>query len=273
MAQKRTIDCKIRSSQSYARLNYRQRDLWHGLIETVDDQGRMPGEITYIRSMVWPFDDIPLKDVDGDLSVLVKEEMVKIYEICGNKYLQIINWWKYQGGSWMGISNHPAPEGWTDRYRFHGKDNKIITRNWLELGGFNDSCLPANSKVVSDQVSPLPCHDDDDDVNDEGNADGDTNDDADANNCSSISFPSVWKEYTQKVTTDADWQPLMAIHAIPGDLKTALDELMASGRKLPRSPDRCVESVGYVVKQRAAKCDDDDYRKYIRGKYAAVVQH
>jgi hypothetical protein len=223
--------------------------------------------------MVWPFDDIAIKEVQSDIDILINEAMIQIYEVNNNKYLQIINWWKYQGGSWMGKSGHPAPAGWVDRYRYHGKDNKIITRNWSELGGFNDSCLPANSKAVSDQVSPLPCHDADDDVNDEGNADGDTNDDDDAKNCGGISFPSVWKEYTQKVTTDADWQPLIAIHAIPDDLKTALDELIAGNRKLPRAPDRCVESVQYVVNKRRNTSREDDPRKYVTGKYGAFVHH
>ena len=87
-----------------------------------------------------------------------------------------------------------------------------------------------------------------------------------------ISFPSVWKQYTQKVTEDKDWQPLKDICATPDDLKSALDELITSGLKLPRSPDRCVESVGYVVNKRKVN-SDDDYRKYITGKYANVVQH
>ncbi len=67
MGKKRIIDSKIRSSQTFASFNMRQRDLWHGLIACADDQGRMPGVPAYVRSVVWPYDDISLKDVEADL--------------------------------------------------------------------------------------------------------------------------------------------------------------------------------------------------------------
>src|SRR4030065_334081 len=64
---KRTLDSKIRKSQSFAKLNYRQRDLWQGIIAVVDDQGRMPGDARFIRAMVSPYDDISIAEVESDL--------------------------------------------------------------------------------------------------------------------------------------------------------------------------------------------------------------
>lgn len=51
---KRSIDSKIRKSYSFSRLTFRQRDLWHGLIESADDQGRMPADFNFVISQAWP---------------------------------------------------------------------------------------------------------------------------------------------------------------------------------------------------------------------------
>jgi hypothetical protein len=170
---KRLVDTKIRSSYSFSKLTFRQRDLWHGLIESVDDQGRMPGEPAYVRSMIWAYDDVPLIEVEEDLQVLVKEQMIHIYEKNGSRFLQIINWWKYQSSNWMGASNYPAPDGWLDRYRYHTKGNKIVLKNWGIEGGF----VNQDSNQDTNQDTSLHCSEDDDDVNDDVN--GDVNDDDD----------------------------------------------------------------------------------------------
>lgn len=174
MGKIRAIDTKIRKSQTYFRLTYRQRDLWHGLIESADDQGRMPGLATYIRSAVWPYDDISIDEIDKDIQVLLDGDFIMLYEKDGDKYLQIINWWKYQSGAWAGKSDHPEPDGWIDRCRYHGKGNNIVTKNWDSQGGFKNQ----DSALHSRQDSPLPCNDDDvndeEDVNDDGDGKDDT---------------------------------------------------------------------------------------------------
>ena len=130
---KRMIDGKIRHSQTFQKFTYRQRDLWHGLIEVADDQGRLPGNLPNVRSLVWPADDISLEDVDKDLSVLKRAGNIIRYDIEGCKYIQITNWQKYQAeAEWLGLSEYPHPTGWHDRARFHGKNRAIITLNWGE---------------------------------------------------------------------------------------------------------------------------------------------
>lgn len=127
------IDGKIRHSQTFQKFTYRQRDLWHGLIEVADDQGRLPGNLPNVRSLVWPADDISLEDVDKDLSAIKKVGNIIRYEVDGCKYIQITNWQKYQSeAEWLGLSDYPHPNGWHDRARFHGKNHAIITLNWNE---------------------------------------------------------------------------------------------------------------------------------------------
>jgi len=136
MSKKRTLDSKIRSSQTFFKLSFRQRDLWHGLIAVADDQGRMPGIPAFVRSKIWPYEDLPLNQVEDDLQELQEMGMIYLYEISDQIYLQLINWWKYQNPQWAGPSDYPAPGGWLDRERYHGKEHVIITNNWDTPGGF-----------------------------------------------------------------------------------------------------------------------------------------
>ena len=46
---------------------------------------------------------------------------------------------------------YPAPDGWQDRCRYHGKDNEIITQNWNKLP----------SPLRSELPTPLPSRDSD----------------------------------------------------------------------------------------------------------------
>jgi hypothetical protein len=169
MAKHRYIDPKIRRSESVAKLTYRQRDLWYGLILTADDQGRMKGRAELIRSDAWPLDDVPLADVQTDLDDMEKNDLIIQYEVDGNKYIQIKNWKKYQSGAeWLGASEYPAPEGWEDRYRYHGKGKTIVTSgNWYE-----DSVKSSTCSLPSFKVEDKSLHDVDDDVDDDPDDDG-----------------------------------------------------------------------------------------------------
>ena len=177
MATHRFIDPKIRRSESVSQLTFRQRDMWYGLILTVDDQGRCQANPALIRSVVWPLEDISLEDVKLDLQELEAHGFILGYEVEGKKYLQIQNWQVYQrDAEWLGYSKYPAPDGWCDRFRYHGKGRQIIqSDNW------NSNRLPNELKVFSSPLpnelkafsSPLPNHDVNGDVKGNGNEDGD----------------------------------------------------------------------------------------------------
>ena len=123
------LDGCIRSSETFASLTYRQRDLWQGLIVVADDQGRLRGAPALVRSQVWPYDDISLSDVETDLQRLAELGNILRYEVDGHQYLQLVNWWRYQHPQWVGLSDYPTPPGWTDRGRYHiGRE--VVTVNW-----------------------------------------------------------------------------------------------------------------------------------------------
>jgi len=166
MGKKRLLDSKIRKSQSFAELTYRQRDLWQGIITMADDQGRLPGAPAFIRSIVWPYDDITLKEVSEDLHAISDSGYITIYEADGGRYIQIVKWWCYQNLQWASPSDHPAPPGWVDRCRYHTTGNKIATEQWDSNGGYMQ--LP--SELPSVQGSGIESVN----VNDNGDVDDET---------------------------------------------------------------------------------------------------
>jgi len=172
MSKRRTIDPKIRSSQTFAMLTYRQRDLWQGMIEAgFDDQGRMPGHPAYVRSTVWPYDDVSLSEIEEDLNRLQELGMLFRYEKNGSIFAQAINWHYYQrDAEWLAQSDYPAADGWIAHARYHGKGKEgILTLNWDTR--LEPPTLP----------TPLPTHlpigIPTRDINVKGNGNGDDKDD------------------------------------------------------------------------------------------------
>lgn len=146
----RGISAEIRRSQTFGKLDYRERDLFQGLIERmVDDQGRALAEPALIRSEIWPYDDITLAEVEESLNSLASSDdpFIMIYTVNRKKYLQIINWWKWQRANMFFAhrSIYPAPEGWTDRVRINTKGQRMDIENWDLEGGFDGSQISADA--------------------------------------------------------------------------------------------------------------------------------
>ena len=185
MAKKRMIDGAFRITEAFGTLSYRQRDLWYGLISTADDQGRLIGHAAYVRSQVWPYDDIPLSEVSKDLEALEQAGFILIYTANESKYIQILKWHEQQReATWLAASELPAPDGWVDHARYHGKNGNIILLNWetrdepqsipckQEVSTLPESYLGATYPATSELPTPLPTqlprlNDDDDDDNED----------------------------------------------------------------------------------------------------------
>lgn len=228
MSKSRAIANTIRKSETFANFTYRQRDLWHGLISIADDQGRMPANPRFIRSQVWPYDDISEGEILTDLETIAKAGNIICYEADNRKYIQIINWWKYQKGEWFSKSDYPAPEGWVDRWRFHVKGNVIETHNWTSPGGFVDhptSQLPSElpstlpSELPSQLPPPLPARDDDDDVKGSGEVDDKVDGEVAPNGAppTSQKQPRTTEEIIQGIKTSHQ-KGLLEIQAIHDEL-------------------------------------------------------
>lgn len=134
MAEKRIITSDIWQDDWFGTLPMFEKLLWIGLFSRVaDDQGRMIDNAVVIRAMVFPYDDIPVNQIERALQTYEQCDKVIRYEIEGKKYLQIKNWWDHQQGQWATPSKHPAPEGWTDRVRSYIK-GVYREENWDKKG-------------------------------------------------------------------------------------------------------------------------------------------
>ena len=145
MTKRRMIHDCVWQSEAVASLDYRQRLLWIGLITTADDQGRGRAHPGLIRAAVFPFDVIAQEDIEADLQAIAAQDMVLVYEVEDKVYYQVVNWWDYQSPQWVGPSDYPAPDGWADRLRYHGKGHKVITQNW-----------PGTENVLPDDKADSP---------------------------------------------------------------------------------------------------------------------
>jgi hypothetical protein len=127
--QKRMIHDRIWQSESISTLDWFGRLLWIGVITVADDQGRLRGNPTVLRSLIFPFDDVPVKQVEATIERLVALGCLLPYDVAGKQYLQIVNWWQYQDLQWARPSEYPPPEGWCDHVRIM-KKGRYIDQNW-----------------------------------------------------------------------------------------------------------------------------------------------
>lgn len=96
MARRRMIDPNIWMSEDVAKLTIRQRLLLIGLFSNADDYGKGRANPVFIRSIVFPYDDIPVKDIEKDLKAISETIEIKLYEVDENSYYSFTNWGKWQ---------------------------------------------------------------------------------------------------------------------------------------------------------------------------------
>jgi hypothetical protein len=154
---RRMITSAIWTDAEYAALTMRQRLLWIGILTNADDQGRLVGHPGMVRSLVFPLDDVPLSEIDSDLTCFAALQWVLLYDAGGKRYIQILKWWQHQQMRWAAPSVYPAPSGWTDRVHYR-KGEDVVQDNWTHTdraaaapcpphdGQQTATCPPKNKK-------------------------------------------------------------------------------------------------------------------------------
>ncbi len=149
----RMFSPEIRKSRNFSKLNMTLRDLFHGLIEScADDQGRMLADPHLIKAAVWTWDNITPEETQAYLDILAGGEhpFIHFYEAAGERYIQILKWWKWQGQmTFAAPSIYPAPFGWVDRIKIQTKGNKSRIENWDKSGGWPNN-IPPTHEVNTD---------------------------------------------------------------------------------------------------------------------------
>lgn len=109
MARRRMVDPGFWQSENMAKLTIRQRLLFIGLFSNADDEGRLGGKPALIRSIVFPYEDISIKDIEEDLKNIEATGSIFRYSVKGNSYIQVTGWEKYQRVDKPKPSNIPPP--------------------------------------------------------------------------------------------------------------------------------------------------------------------
>jgi len=96
MARKRMIDPNIWTSVQVARLSVLQRLLYIGLISNADDEGRLNGDPTYIKGIIFPHDNITPGAIEDCLKRIARVGLIVRYRVGRGHYILHPNWRKYQ---------------------------------------------------------------------------------------------------------------------------------------------------------------------------------
>jgi len=96
MARKRMIDPSIWFNEDLKRFSYLQRLLYIGLFSNADDEGRLRGSATYLKSLIFPYDRLKPTIIYNTLKDMNKAGLIEYYKVNDEWYIQHPNWRKHQ---------------------------------------------------------------------------------------------------------------------------------------------------------------------------------
>ena len=103
------IDPNIWMSEDVAKLTILERILMIGMFSNADDYGKGRANASYIRSTVFPYDDIPLQEIEEGLEHISKFINITVYKVDKCQYYKFINWEKWQTVQKKQDSKVPEP--------------------------------------------------------------------------------------------------------------------------------------------------------------------
>lgn len=160
---RRMLDSAIWKNEKFGVMPSMARLLAIGIINHADDQGRGKAHPVYLRSQIFPYDDVTATEVADWLAMVADNETIQVYQVDGKDYYQILNWWAYQSHQYAMPSQYPKPDGWLDRIRKTLTKGVIGTCNWITTDGKRspDTCDEQGLAIqvnihLNNQVIPSP---------------------------------------------------------------------------------------------------------------------
>lgn len=92
MSRRRMIDPNIWQSEDMSKLSVFDRLLFIGMISNADDEGRGRAHSSFLKSIIFPYDEIDIDDINTALSRISSYTSVVIYEVNGKRYYAFKNW-------------------------------------------------------------------------------------------------------------------------------------------------------------------------------------
>lgn len=96
MARKRMIDPSFWTDEKLGECLIEERLLFMGLISNADDEGYGRANSKLLKSMIFPYDDIAITDMEKWILHLSKLNVVILYEYDGQLYYNLPNFLKHQ---------------------------------------------------------------------------------------------------------------------------------------------------------------------------------
>ena len=95
--QKRMLHIKIWQNESFATMHPLSRLLYIGLVILADDDGKLKGNSTLLKSQIFPFDaKMKLDTFKILLKEVIKSKLVDLYRVNGEYFMSHPNWNRYQ---------------------------------------------------------------------------------------------------------------------------------------------------------------------------------
>ncbi len=116
MARIRTLKPEFFRSRSLAKCDRDARLTFAGLWTEADDHGHGVADPRILKGAIWPLDDdVTHRHVSAHLRVLVETGHIRLYEVDGETYYEVVNWAEHQAAAYRrGEPKHPAPQGYLD---------------------------------------------------------------------------------------------------------------------------------------------------------------
>lgn len=114
MARIRTIKPEVLDDHKTARLSNEAWRLWVSALVLADDKGRLPGDAEFLRARIFwgvprgPFDERST-NVLGALAECSRVGLIRVFEVAGERFLEICNFTKHQRIDKPGPAKFPEP--------------------------------------------------------------------------------------------------------------------------------------------------------------------
>lgn len=154
---RRMLDSRLWANEHFGEMPMMARLLLLGVINLADDQGRIKGGATYLRTEIFRYDtDVTNSHIADCLKRIEANGTVTLYEVEGAQYIQLQNWWKYQSPQFAAPSEYPRPKEWQDRIRYNAKGGAVLTCHWITPKGTEmvDTCDQCGKPLTS--IADLP---------------------------------------------------------------------------------------------------------------------
>lgn len=109
MARKRMIDPNFWSSPDVSKLNHFERLILIGLISNSDDFGKGFAAPVYVRSAIFPYEDMPTKKIVTAMDNIQQHCNIQFYTVGDGRYYKFSNWHKWQNVVHPTQSKIPEP--------------------------------------------------------------------------------------------------------------------------------------------------------------------